>query len=105
MLQLFAKTEELLEKVGYTPFSYFEEYEKIERKRKRLAEQRGAKGKYQYLFDGILSMLGVTFVTDKEIEVPLTKAFEMTYILHQLLVLVMEIESICILMNFKIFHR
>lgn len=84
MLQLLAKTEELLEKVGYTPFSYFEEYEKIERKRKRLAEQRGAKGKYQYLFDGILSMLGVTFVTDKEIEVPLTKAFEMTYILHQL---------------------
>lgn len=84
LLQLFAKTEELLEKVGYTPFSYFEEYEKIERKRKRLAEQRGAKGKYQYLFDGILSMLGVTFVTDKEIEVPLTKAFEMTYILHQL---------------------
>lgn len=84
LLQLFAKTEELLEKVGYTPFSYFEEYEKIERKRKRLAEQRGAKGKYQYLFDGILSMLGVTFVTDKEIEVPLTKAFEMIYILHQL---------------------
>ena len=29
-------------------------------------------------------MLGVIFVTDKEIEVPLTQAFEMTYILHQL---------------------
>lgn len=82
LLQLFVKTKELLEKVGYTPFSYFEEYEKIKRKRKRLMEQRGAKGKYQYLFDGILSMLRVPFAVDKEIVIPLTKAFEMTYILQ-----------------------
>lgn len=84
LLKLFDETEALLEKVGYTPFSYFEEYEKIQRKRKRLEEQRREKGKYQYLFDGILSILGVKFTTDKAIEVPLAKAFEMTYILHQL---------------------
>ena len=82
LLQLFDKTETLLENVGYTPFSYFEEYEKIQRKRKRLVEQKSSKGRHQYLFDGILSMLGVTFTTDKTIIIPLTKAFEMTYILH-----------------------
>lgn len=83
LLKLYDEMGETLENIGYTPFSYFEEYEKIERKKSRLIEQKKTPGKKAYIFDALLSLLGVEYTLDSDISISVAQAFEMTYILKK----------------------
>lgn len=82
LLTLFDETEEILSSAGYTPISYFRKYEKIIHKQKRLLDQQKNLKEKSYLFDTILSELEIEFTIDSEIEVPLSKAFDMAYLLY-----------------------
>lgn len=82
LLILFDETEEILSSAGYTPISYFRKYEKIIHKQKRLLDQQKNLKEKSYLFDTILSELEIEFTIDSEIEVPLSKAFDMAYLLY-----------------------
>lgn len=82
LLKLFEGTQEILNDIGYTPFTYFEEYDKIIRRRKRLTEQKKNPKGRAYLYDAILDALNVEYKTDSDILLPLSKAFEMTYFLY-----------------------
>lgn len=83
LLKLYDELGEDLEKIGYTPFSYFEEYEKIDRRRKRIREQSVNNTRKNYLYDAILNKLGITYDKTAEIIIPKSKAFAMTYILQK----------------------
>ena len=82
LLTLFDQTEEILSPAGYTPISYFAKYEKIIHKQKRLLDQQKNPKEKSYLFDTILSELEIEFRIDSEIAVPLSKAFDMAYLLY-----------------------
>lgn len=82
LLKLFDETEKLLVSIGYTPFRYFEEYDKIIRKQRRLSDQTKYPKRQSYLFDTILEELNVEYRTDSPITVSLSKAFDMAYLLY-----------------------
>lgn len=82
LLKLFDETERLLTSIGYTPFQYFEEYEKIIRKQRRLSDQVKYPKKQSYLFDAILEELKVEYRTNSPIDVSISKAFDMAYLLY-----------------------
>lgn len=82
LLKLYEGMEESLQKIGMTPFEYFSIYEKITRRKRRLAEQKKQPLKRAYLFDAILAELNIDYTLDGEIQIPLSKLFAMTYVLH-----------------------
>lgn len=83
LLKLYDELGEDLEKIGYNPFSYFEEYEKINRRRKRIREQGVNNIRRNYLYDAILNKLGIEYDKAAEIIIPKSKAFAMTYVLKK----------------------
>lgn len=83
LLKLYDELGEDLEKIGYTPFSYFEEYEKIDRRRKRIREQSVNNTRRNYLYDAILNKLGIAYDKAAEIIIPKSKAFAMAYVLQK----------------------
>lgn len=83
LVKLYDKMEETLDDIGYDPFSYFEQYEKIDRKRRRLQEQKKAARKNDYLFDAILDTLNIKYTKDSDIFITGSQSFVMTYILYQ----------------------
>ena len=82
IVKLFDCTEAALDEIEYTPFDYFDEYYKIERKYKRLMEHRKNPRKRYYLFDTILDTLDIEYRLSGDIYIPLSKAYEVTYILY-----------------------
>lgn len=81
LVQLYEESEDALDKVGLTPFTFFSTYNKMLREKKRLQQQRKSPDKNTYLLDSILHLLNVTISYDSITEIPLSKAFLMTELL------------------------
>lgn len=82
LVQLFEGTEETLDEIEYTPLDYFAEYDKLQRKKKRLMENNKNPRKRYYLFDTILDMLGIDYKLNDDICIPLSSAYEVLYLLY-----------------------
>ena len=81
LVQLYEESEDALDEVGLTPFTFFSTYNKMLREKKRLQQQRKSPDKNTYLLDSILHLLNVTISYDSITEIPLSKAFLMTELL------------------------
>lgn len=81
LVDLYDKMEPVLVDNDLTPLRYFEIYDKIIRRKHRLLSQKKDPSKKSYMYDAILSELGIDYSVDKDIEIPMSKAFAMTYIL------------------------
>lgn len=83
LLSIYDELGESFEKIGFTPFSYFEQYEKLERRKNRLKEQGINNTRRNYLYDAILKKLDINYDKAEDIIVPKSKAFAMVYILSK----------------------
>lgn len=81
LVKLFDNTEEQLEKIGYTPFQYFSEYNKLQNRRQRFREQKKDPYGKHYLFYAILDNLNVQSDYRDDIYLSQTEAFVLTYVL------------------------
>lgn len=82
LLKLFNMTQEKLYSNGFTPFSYFQQYEKLIRRGKRLRGQKADSKSRMYIFDALLEKLEINYRIDSDIFVPLSKAYAMAYLLE-----------------------
>ena len=82
LLKIYEITEECFEEKGITPFSFFEQYDKINRRKRRLHKHYVEKVDKAYLYDAILELLGIEYKTDSKITIPVSKAFCMTILLN-----------------------
>lgn len=82
LVELFDMTQEALRLNGFTPFNYFQQYEKLIRRGKRLKTQLNNSKSRMYIFDAILELLNIDYQIDSDVFIPLSKAYAMSYLLE-----------------------
>lgn len=81
VLELAQRTDELFDNGIFDAFDFFDAYNRVSNKRSRVSSQRGTNRNYQYMFDVILSILGIEEKTDMTVEISVSQAFAALYIL------------------------